>query len=285
MNKPLFLLFMIFIVCPHLGSADSGASKTQPNQYQKAVNAQSQYHALRTQGNRLLNEGRYPESLICHEKAFKMAEGTSLEAVSRNKLMILYEKLGSYSKALGQCQWFLTRSNGDSPLWDDWVKTKQRLLRKIEAQKRGEKIAEPKPASSGTKAIRNVVDFETASYADQKEYLEKKFPENTEILKLSKQALLAEHAGKFAEAKEYYEQLLSRKEDVTATQGEGAWPMLHCAVQRTSELTGDEAREKEMLGWIKANMLDPQGQFHQSLSNLMLDVIDHLNKQIKKYQL
>ena len=63
------------------------------------------------------------------------------------------------------------------------------------------------------------------------------------------------------------------------------WVMLYPAIQRTSELTGDEKREKEALVWIKANMLDSQGQFHQSLSHLMSKVIDHLNKQIRKYQL
>jgi len=96
---------------------------------------------------------------------------------------------------------------------------------------------------------------------------------------------LAEHSGNFAKAKDLYDQLLVQKEAVISAQGESAWVMLHCAVQRMSELTGDEAREKEMLNWIKANMLDPQGSSHQFLSQLMPDVIDHLNKQIKKYQL
>ena len=141
------------------------------------------------------------------------------------------------------------------------------------------------PAVSLSRSTNIIADFQKADYASQKKFLEKNLPEETEILRLSKQAMLAEHAGKFANAKGYYEQLLSRREDVTAAQGDVAWPLLHCAVQRTSELTGDEAREKEMLVWIKSNMLDPQGRFHQFVSRLMPEVIDHLNKRIKKYQL
>jgi tetratricopeptide (TPR) repeat protein len=285
MNK---FLFAVLIAGFSLCCANSLTAETQSDlQYQQAINAQSQYHALRSQGNQLLREGKYPEALIYHEKAFEMARGTSMEGVSRSKLMVLYEKVDAYSKALEQCQWFLTHSKGNTPLWNDWIETKQRLLRKIEAQKGESKMRKVAalPTTTLSRSTNIISDFQGADYASQKKFLEKNLPEETEILRLSKQAMLAEHAGKFADAKMYYEQLLSREEDVTAAQGEVAWPMLHCAVQRMSELTGDEAREKEMLLWIKPNMLDPQGQFHQYLVNLMPDVIDHLNKQIKKYQL
>lgn len=111
-----------------------------------------------------------------------------------------------------------------------------------------------------------------------------KFP-SSPIYRLSKQAFLDEHAGKFREAKESYEKLLLAKDGTTAAFGESAWVMLHCAVQRTSEVTGDEARERQMLVWIRDNMLTERAPYSECLSGLLPDVQDHLRERLKKFAL
>ena len=79
--------------------------------------------------------------------------------------------------------------------------------------------------------------------------------------------------------------LLSQKETIIKEMSLDNWVMLYPAIQRASELTGDETSEKEALVWIRESMLDPQGQYHQLLSKLMPEVIDHLNERVKKYHL
>ena len=129
------------------------------------------------------------------------------------------------------------------------------------------------------------MDFPQADYGSQKRFLEKELPENTEVLRISKQALLAEHSGDFIKAKECYEKLLAQKEGVIAAQGEVAWVMLHPAVQRTAEVTGDEAREKAMLLWIRDNMVAEHGLYHKYLSGLLPPVQDHLKERRKKFNI
>lgn len=253
-------------------------------EYQNALRLQDQIHGFIRIASDYERKGQHQLALQNYLKAYEIQQCAGLIAVCRGAIADNYEAIGQYQKALEHIDWFLAGLNPSEPLFVKMTQTRQRLLQKIEEQKREEKTEESKPASQKSHAIRSLADFETASYAEQKQYMEKNLPDNTQILKLSKQAMLAEHAGKYAEAKGYYEQLVSRKEAMTAAQGDAAWPMLHCAVQRMSELTGDEAQEKEMLVWIKANMLNPQGQFHQSLSNLMSEVIDHLEKRLKKYE-
>lgn len=147
------------------------------------------------------------------------------------------------------------------------------------------KASTPVSIATSQSPIRSVADFTRASHADQKQFMEKRLPEDTEIRRLGKQAMLAEHAGKFGDAKGYYEQMLQRKEEAVAAFGESGWAMLYPAVQRMSELTGDEMREKEMLVWIRDNMLAAQGMYHQYLSGLLPQVQDHLKDRIKKFDL
>lgn len=240
------------------------------------------------------------EARICHIKkdvvqaekwylkALTFSEGSSSESVSRGEMSEFYENIGEYEKALKQVNWFLVRLNPNEPLWFEMNNRKNRLIQKIEVQKRGEKIEEPKPGKSTTlqtQPIRRVTDFHGADYASQKQFLEKELPEDTEINRLSKQALLAEHAGRFEEAKQAYEKMLPQKEQVIAAVDEVGWVMLHPAIQRMSELTGDEIREKEMLIWIRDNMLIDQGIYHRYFRSLPSDVQDHLKKRIEKYQL
>jgi len=52
-----------------------------------------------------------------------------------------------------------------------------------------------------------------------------------------------------------------------------------------SDLTGDEAREKEILVWIRDNVLVEQGPYHQYLSGLLPQVQEHLKGRIKKFGL
>ena len=254
-------------------------------EYQQALKNQNQYHGLLQEADFWERQGDLKRAISCHEKAFKMAQGSNSEPVSRGELARLYELNGEYAKALENMEWFIEKSNSSSPLWNKFLISKDRLLQKIEAQKKGSKMQQVSviPAVSLSRSANIISDFQKADYASQKKFLEKNLPEETEILRLSKQAMLAEHAGKFAEAKGYYEQLLSKKEDVTAAQGDVAWPMLHCAVQRTSELTGDEAREKEMLLWIRDNMFAEQGPYYQYLPGLLPNVQDHLKKRFENF--
>ena len=53
------------------------------------------------------------------------------------------------------------------------------------------------------------------------------------------------------------------------------------AVQRMSELTGDESREKEMLDWIRENMFGVQGLYHSYLNSLAPGVRDHFEDRLK----
>ncbi len=276
----VFLAFFCFFFCSSLDAK----SPMSDADYQQALDYQAEYHNFLREADRWERHRDYGRAVFFHEKAFRMAQGSSLEPVSRGELARLYELDGQYEKALGEIDWFLVKSNKSSPLWDKFVDSRQRLLQKIEAQKRE---TEPMASTSDTQLppIKNIADFTKASYSDQKRYMEEKLPENTAILKLSKQAMLAEHAGDFKSAKESYEALLAQERAVTAAQGEVAWVMLHCAVQRTSEVTGDEVREKEMLVWIRDCMLVPDGQHHKYLNGLMPSVQDHLKERLRKFGL
>lgn len=122
-------------------------------------------------------------------------------------------------------------------------------------------------------------------YAAQKRFMAQKIPESEAIHVLAQKAMIAEHAGKFAETKDIYEQLLLKKDEVEAALGVQAWVMLHPAVQRISELTGDEVREKAMLVWIRDLMMAESGAYHPYLSGLLPNVQDHLRSRLKKYDL
>lgn len=206
---------------------------------------------------------------------------------ARNALIRLYEQTGQNEKALEQVEWFL-KGNQSEQGRQASLADQRRLLRKIEAQRRGEEVEEPNPASVASQqkqSIRRISDFHAAGYDTQQQFLEKELPEDTKIHWLSKQAMLTEHAGEFSEAKNYYAQLLEKKADVIAAFGEAGWVMLYPAVQRTSEVTGDEAREKAMLVWIRDNMLLDSGEYHRYLRGLLPSVQDHLRERLEEFDL
>lgn len=277
----LILFFMMhhFIVC----SAAEKEMLSGNKYHQIAQNIDEQW-ALLHRARQFEEERKFSDAREIYEVLYEDWATSSIQGMAQVGLIRIYEGLKLYEQALPLVEKMLQVNRVPETL-QKYQKTKQRLLQKIEAQKRGEKIEEPKAMPQNPNSIHSLADFETASYDEQKRYMEEKLPESTDILRLSKQAMMAEHAGNFKDAKGFYEQLLPQKDAVTAAQGEMAWPMLHCAVQRMSELTGDEAREKEMLVWIKENMLNPQGQYHHFLSGLMPQVIDHLKQRINKYQL
>ena len=157
-----------------------------------------------------------------------------------------------------------------------YEKMRDDLLQKIEESKLAV------PVASQVQPISRISDFHNANYGSQKQFLEKRLPEDTEIRRIGKQALLAEHAGKFKEAKEAYEKMLLRKEETVAAFREEGWVMIHPAVQRTAELTGDQAREKEMLVWIRDNMIAEEGAYHRYLNGLLPSVQAHLKERIKE---
>lgn len=257
-------------------------------EYERAKQNQDKFHNLLRRADSAAKLGSQDEAVKLYLKAISFSEGSSSEGVARGAAARYFEKIDKYDGALQQAEWCLQRLKEGEPVWVDYSEMKKRLLKKIEAQKRGEKIEDPNPAqpeAGKIQPIQKVSDFHKADYASQKQFLEKELPEDTEIHRLSKQAMLAEHAGKFGEAKKYYEAMLLRKEEMIAAYQEGGWVMLHPAIQRMSEMTGDEAREKEMLIWINSNMLSDQGAYHKYLNGLLPDVQDHLRKRIKKLNL
>jgi hypothetical protein len=255
------------------------------DEYQNALAKQNQIHAFIRVAGKYEKEGRHREALENYMRAYEIDQCAGLVAVCRGAMADNYEALGEYQKALDHIDWFLSGLNTNEPLFSMMTQTKKRLLQKIEAQKRGEGIEEPVSAIEKSQPVKRASDFYKADYGSQKKFLEEKLPEDTDILRLSKQAMLAEHAGDFRKARECYEKLLAQKGGVIAAQGEVAWVMLHAAVQRTSEVTGDEAREKEMLVWIRDQMIAEQGPCRKYLSGLMPPVQAHIKERLKKFGL
>lgn len=258
-------------------------------EYQNAIVKQNEIHNYIRTATNYEKKGQHDFALQYYLKAYEINECAGLRAVCRGAMADNYEALGEYDKALEHVDWFLKGLSPNEPLFKEMTETKQRLLQKIEAQKKYSfRKATSMPAVSVSQVSRNsniISDFQEKDYATQKQFLEKELPEGTDILRLSKRAMLAEHAGNFKDAKGFYEQLLAQKEGVAAVYGEAAWVMLHPAVQRMSELTGDETREKEMLVWIRDYMLAPDGQHHKYLNGLMPPVQGHLKERLKKFGL
>lgn len=241
-------------------------------EYAKRVESQNEYHSLRLAGNRERDKGDYKAAIVYQEKALKIAVGSSLEGVSRGELSRLYEEVGSYEKALEQVEWIL-RQNPSSP---KYIEAKARIFKKIEEQKKWESKQDPIVAQA--KEV-----FDEANSEEQKQFLESLGGQG--VLDVFKNAMVAEHSGDYGKAREIYASLLPRKEEIDTQMGVGGWAMLYPAIQRTSELLGDEKREKEALVWIKDNLLNPNGEQHASLSKLQPQVIAHIQKRIEEYQL
>ena len=270
------LLFLIF--------QQSVAFSDVPERNEMA--ALDRYYSLLNRGDQFASTGQTRQALACYQAALGMAKNADGEGVARGTLLRFYENTGAYEAAFNETEWFLKR-NLTAPGRVRYEAIKQRLLRKIEAQKRGQKVETAKVGAVVIAAppIKKIADFQAADYGSQKRFLEKELPGNTNVLRLSKQALLAEHSGDFGPAKECYEKLLIQKDGVIAAQGEVAWVMLHPAVQRTSEVTGDEVLEKQMLVWISDNMLPENGVYHKYLGGLLPPVRDHLNERFKKFDI
>jgi tetratricopeptide (TPR) repeat protein len=272
-SKSSIVFFILFFAVE--GFAVAASTKTTESLLVK-------YYSLLNEGDQLALNGKKQEALDCYKKALRMAKNDDTEVVARGSLLRFYEKNGDYYLAMEETDWFLRR-NLTLPGRMKYEETKQRLLKKIEAQKRGEKIEERKSeGDGGEQQINRASDFHKADYRSQGKFLEKALPEDTGIRRLGKQAMLAEHAGKFGEAKESYEKMLVRKEEAVAAFGESGWVMLHPAVQRTAEVTGDEVREKEMLVWIRDNILVDQGPYHQYLGGLLPQVQEHLKERLEE---
>ncbi|MGI6241796.1 MAG: tetratricopeptide repeat protein [Candidatus Omnitrophota bacterium] len=271
----LSFIFLVFFAPNNLGATEE--------QYFATLNRLEKRVAKEKKAYQYEKDGKFNEAIYIFSQVADEYGSSAVASPSRNALIRLYEQTAQYDKALEQVEWFLSGNQTEQGRACS-LADKQRLIAKIEAQKRE---TEPMASTSDTQLppIKNIADFTKASYGDQKRYMEEKLPENTAILKLSKQAMLAEHAGDFKSAKESYEALLAQERAVTAAQGEVAWVMLHCAVQRTSEVTGDEVREKEMLVWIRDCMLVPDGQHHKYLNGLMPSVQDHLKERLRKFGL
>lgn len=277
-----YIILPIILCC--IFSSNLRASVDE--QYSAAMSRLEKRVAKEKRAYEYEKEGKLNEAISIFLEVANEHESSAVASPARNALLRLYEKTDQYDKALEQVEWFLS-SNQNEQGRRLSLADKQRLLEKYEVQKRGEKVEESEPmaAERGTQPIKRVSDFYRGDYGSQKAFLEKELPEDTEIRSLGKQAMLAEHAGKFKEAKDFYEKMLLRKDETVAAFGEFGWVMLHPAVQRTSEVTSDEIREKEMLVWIRENIFLDQAPYRKYLKSLLPAVQDHIKERFKKYGL
>lgn len=245
------------------GSQNS--SMTQ-KEYEARKRGQDQFHHLLRQGDRLAKEGDVQEAERLYLEAYEFSKGSSSESVALGKLARFYESVGEYSKSLELTNQFLAGLNEGEPAWYRYMGMKERLLENI-----------------GQLAPQFKKSFEKASHEEQSEAL-KTFG-GRGVWDIFKDAMVAEHGGDFEKAREIYESLLPRKEEIDTQMGTGGWAMLYPAIQRTSELLGDDVREKEALIWIKDNLLNGEGQHHGSLKKLRPEVVLHIRKRIEKFQL
>lgn len=268
--------------CAMTQSQKASSKKMSSEQYNQAREKQNEIHGYMRMAKRFEQEGNHKKALAYYLKAYEINQCAGLIAVCRNALAKQYEALGEYEKALEHVEWGLQKLEGDktkghiAELYKKDVETKQRLLKKIEEQKKWESkqdLIVPQAKAA----------FDKAGYGEQKQFLESLGGEG--VLDVFKDAMVAEHSGDYEKAREIYESLLPKKEEIDTQMGVGGWAMLYPAIQRTSELLGDEKREKEALVWIKDNLLNPNGEQHASLSKLQPQVIAHIQKRIEGYQL
>jgi tetratricopeptide (TPR) repeat protein len=260
----------LFAAAKKTNSNSSVIQKRIADHKKDIADMEAQWGIIRS-ANRYEKEEKYEEAITLYLKALTMGN----QNVPRLSLLEIYEKTEQYEKALDQVEWFL-RGNQNEQGRAETLATKQRLLRKIEEQKSWE--AKQDPIVPKFKKA-----FDGADRVQQQQFLEGLGGEG--VWDVFKNAMTAEHGGDFSRAREIYESLLPRKEEIDAQMGPGGWAMLYPAIQRTSEFMGDTPREKEALVWIQANLLDPRGEHHASLAKLQPQVVAHLRKRIEVYRL
>jgi len=260
-----------------IAKEESLPSKMSQEEYATALRVQDKIHGLIRQASSSEEKGDYQSALEYYLRAYEINKCGGLIAVCRGGLADNYEALGKYNEALDNVRWFLAKLKPtNNPTLDrtyfQMKAAEVHLLKKIEEQK--------KTSESVAKTYPQVM---SADHERQKRFLESM--QTKGVATSFKEAALLELDDKFAEARAVYEKLLPQKETITQEMGLANWVMLYPAIQRTSELTGDEAREKEALVWIRNNMTGANGPYHEYLSNLFPAVQDHLKERLKKFNL
>ncbi|MGI6241794.1 MAG: hypothetical protein ACOYJW_07675 [Candidatus Omnitrophota bacterium] len=245
-------------------------------EYKKAIQTQNRYHSFYKSGKYAESKENYALAVQYYERGLEIVRGYGPETIFRSALKDSCEKAGYYEKALEHTRWFLTNAKSATPLTGEFLAGEQRLLQKIEKQRSWELKQDPVVPD-----FREA--FDQADNAQQERMLESLGGQG--VWDIFKDAMVAEHGGDFEKAREIYESLLPRKEEIDTQMGTGGWAMLYPAIQRTSELLGDDVREKEALIWIKDNLLNGEGQHHGSLKKLRPEVVLHIQKRIEKFQL
>lgn len=271
---PILILCSTFLITSIVNAEQKGPMTQE--EYRQRLRSQTKYHQLLNAGDRAKKGGDNQLAAQYYEQALDVAKGSSLEGVTRGELSRLYERMGLYEKALENVQWILEKADKSSPLLSKYLETKKRLLGNLQKKKNWE--SKQNPIVPKAQAA-----FDKADYEEQKQFLESLGGEG--VWDIFKDAMVAEHGGDFGKAREIYESLLPRKEEIDTQMGTGGWAMLYPAIQRTSELLGDDVREKEALIWIKDNLLNGEGQHHGSLKKLRPEVVLHIQKRIEKFQL
>ncbi len=246
------------------------------SEYRHVLARQDEIHKFIRLATQHENRGDHSKALEFYLKAYEINQCAGLIAVCRGALADNYEALGENVKALEHVEWALQRINPKVPLYATTSETKIRLLKKIEEQKQW--TAKQDPVVAQFKE-----NFPKASDANQKKFLESLGGKG--VWEIFKNAMVAEHDQKYAQALSVYESLIPRKAEIEKEMGIHGWVMLYPAIQRNSEALGQTEKEKSALLWIKANMLDPKGQYKETTTRLLPEVINHLKERIQVYQL
>jgi tetratricopeptide (TPR) repeat protein len=106
-------------------------SQMQYEQHQRAMQLQDEYHATLRKADALLASKVYEEAEKQYLKALTMAQGSSLEGVSRGALVRFYESVNAYNKALEQVEIILSKDIAE-PGRTRYSQIKNRLIQKIQ---------------------------------------------------------------------------------------------------------------------------------------------------------
>lgn len=241
---------------------------SKPYTYEQARKGQDAFHELFMSGKKYEQEGSNTRAEEYYLKAYEFSRNSSSESVARGQLARFYEKVGKYEEALLHVNWFMEGLNEGEPSWYRYKEMRGRLLKKIEESKSQSRDERVKVNLS--KLNREQQGRLIESFSD--EDIEGKF----------KEVMQLEHSGNFAQALSKYEELLNHKDAIVAKFGADAWVMIYPAIQRTAEATGNVEKERQALLWIEEYLLNPSGNYHDTLQKLEPQTVSHLKERAQK---
>jgi tetratricopeptide (TPR) repeat protein len=143
MNNKKYFTLMFYLLClcfpEDIFAKVSNVSMTS-DQYQRVLKKQNAIHLYLQRAFQHEKQEQSKLALENYLKAYEIDQCAGLVAVCRGGLADNYEALGNYKEALGHVEWFLKELKPAEPLYAETVAARERLLRKIKAQERDEKI-------------------------------------------------------------------------------------------------------------------------------------------------